>query len=368
MTQARDLIPLRMQLTPMQVAEANLQPVNRADSFSSDALVADVDSHKIIEERGSHELVIYPGEPSEILVQLENLSDRSLYLDLQIVEKNFPSQWCRIGGVEGHQLPPRGKIEAVIYFQIAADFFESHQSWQPSQSLILDYSGRLDVRYAQQLSEQTIESPAILPYVQSEVFTLYVRSRSLYLNFLPDIYREIDFIGRLLKIFEQAFEPAVQTLDTLWAYLDPLTAPETLLSFLAHWVGWQISPSLNIERQRYLIRQAMEIYRWRGTRKGLRFYLHLYLDLPLDEELPEEDKHICIQEVFGRGFITGDTKLGQDSVVGGGRPYHFIVSLRFDNPLTENEKKQYELLGHQIIKQEKPAFCTYELYISDWRF
>jgi len=60
----------------------------------------------------------------------------------------------------------------------------------------------------------------------------------LYAKFLPAIYQELDFVGRFLKIFEQAFEPAVNSLDTLWAYLDPTTAPQGLLPFLAHWVGW----------------------------------------------------------------------------------------------------------------------------------
>ncbi|NES83104.1 MAG: phage tail protein, partial [Moorea sp. SIO2B7] len=232
------------------------------------------------------------------------------------------------------------------------------------QSLMLDYSGRLNVRYAKQDGQGDTEAPTILPYLKSADFNLYVRPRSLYLNFVPEIYREVDFIGRLLKIFEQAFEPSVQALDFLWAYLNPLTAPEALLPFLAHWVGWDFSHSLTIERQRYLIHKAMEIYSWRGTRRGLRFYLHLYTNLPLDEDLPEPEKHISIQEFLGRGFITGHTELSQDSFIGGGKPYHFNVRLRFDHRLTTIEREHYEQLGRKIIEQEKPAFCTYNYYIS----
>jgi phage tail-like protein len=149
-------------------------------------------------------------------------------------------------------------------------------------------------------------------------------------------------------------------MDSLWAYLDPLTAPKALLPFLASWVAWPMDPRWSTQKQRRLIRQALEIYRWRGTRRGLRLYLHLYTDLPLDEDIPQEaDKHIGIEEVFGDGFVLSTTCLGQDSIIGGGRPYHFIVTLRPDPDVPLDEK-----LVRYIIEQEKPAFCTYELYIE----
>jgi hypothetical protein len=98
----------------------------------------------------------------------------------------------------------------------------------------------------------------------------------------------------------------------------------------------------------------MEIYRWRGTKKGLRFFLHLYTGLPLDEE------YIDIQDIFEQGFKIDDkTKLGINSIIGGSKPYHFIVRLR--HPETDQIDEQ---LVRQIIEQEKPAFCTYELNID----
>lgn len=190
-------------------------------------------------------------------------------------------------------------------------------------------------------------------------FSLYVRPRSFYLDFLPALYREVDFIQRLIALFEQAFDPYVQAIDALWAYLDPLTAPQLLLPFLAHWVAWEIEPNWNLERQRHLIRHAMTIYRWHGTRQGLRFYLHLYTGLPIDEDLPEAQKHISIQEVFEGGFQYGACILGQDSVLGGGRPYHFGVCLR-----PQRSDLIDETLVRSIIDRAKPAFCTYDLEIA----
>lgn len=295
-------------------------------------------------------MLLHPGEPSEMVVQIDNLGTRTLQLNLQ-VEGDFPAEWCRIG-MEGHELLPEQRMEAVLYFQPPADLLEEDRAFSRSEALVLDYQSRIYVYYTSDITDRRL--------FESAPFNLYVRPRSLYLNFLPDLYREVDFIGRFLKIFEQAFEPAVQTLDVFWTYLDPLTAPKALLPFLAHWVAWPLDPRWSHQKQRRLIRQAMEIYSWRGTRRGLRLYLHLYTDLPLDEDIPEEtDKHISIKEIFGDGFVLNTTRIGHDSIIGGVRPYHFIVTLHPDPGVQVDER-----LVRHIIEQEKPAFCTYELYIE----
>jgi phage tail-like protein len=340
MTQARSGQTLRLQLTPMQLADTALTA-----GSAPTANMATTDTTPI-----AYNLLLHPGEPSEMVVQIENLGTRPLQLRLEVMG-DFPSEWCRIR-MEGHELRPRQRMEAVLYFQPPADLFEEDRAFSHHESLVLDYQSRI---YAYYTSENTDRS-------QSEfaAFNLYLRPRSLYLDFLPELYAEVDFIGRFLKIFEQAFEPAVQALDVMWAYLDPMTSPEALLPFLAHWVGWPLEPRWSLQKQRHLIRQAMEIYRWRGTRRGLRLYLHLYTDLPLDEHIPQEaDKHICIHEIFGNGFVLNTTCIGRDSIIGGRRPYHFIVILRPDPGVRVDEQ-----LVRYIIEQEKPAFCTYKLYIE----
>ena len=346
MTQTRDFSPLQIQLIPMELSDTVPQAVGKNVGRSSLAGLGPQTG-----EISDCQILVYPGEPTEILLQLKNPGNRKLLLNVQI-EADFPSQWYRLG-MEGYELPPKSKIEAVLYFQIPGDFFERQEVLGVGESLRLDYRGRIYVYY----DEDEIEANRQLSEIAD--FNLYVRPRSLYLNFLPEFYREVDFIGRLLKIFEQAFEPSVQTFDALWAYLNPLTAPETLLPFVAYWVGWKMNPALPIVRQRHLISKAIEIYRWRGTRKGLRLYLSTVLDLPLDEELPEAQKHISIQEVFGRGFIINEVRIDEGALVGGGKPYHFIVILR-----PERSHQIDENLVCQIIDQEKPAFCTYELFVE----
>ncbi|NJR50662.1 MAG: phage tail protein [Leptolyngbyaceae cyanobacterium CSU_1_3] len=292
-------------------------------------------------------LVVYPDEFSEVVVRLENQSDRPLLCSLE-VKGNFPTEWCLYSQTQPQEIAPNQALDLSIIFQIPHDFFESQLALHQGRSqLQLDYQSQVLV-YVHRSGGSQLE--------HYEVFTLSVRPSSTYLNFLPVLFQETDFVSRFLAIFEQTFDPAVQTLETLWAYIDPLTAPEAFLPFLAHWVAWKVDSRWDVSLQRRLIRNALTLYRWHGTRKGLRFYLHLYTNLPLDEHLPEAEKHISIEEVSSQGFIMGKTCFGQDSMFGGGQPYHFIVRLRPDPTVPIDEA-----LIHSIIEDYKPAFCSYEL-------
>jgi phage tail-like protein len=212
-------------------------------------------------------LLLHPGEPSEMVVQVQNLERRTLRLTLR-VEGDFPPKWCQIG-TEGRELSPGAQMDAVLRFSIPATFFEDQQALSPAkkEQLILNFLCLVYIHVDLGTDQEQI---------QSAEFSLYIRPYSAYVDFLPVLYREVDFIGRFMKIFEQAFEPVIQSFNVMWANLDPLSAPQALLPFLAHWVAWPVAPIWELSQQRRLIRRAVELYRWRGTRKGLRLYLHLY--------------------------------------------------------------------------------------------
>lgn len=341
MTQSRTNQAISLLLTPMQIPEAlPAESGLQTGSWLGAGAIAPTSNLN---------LLLRPGEPSEIVVQIQNLSPRNLRLSLQ-VEGDFPQEWCRIG-MEGTEVQVGRPMEAVLHFQLPTDFFEQHQAPRPGATLKLNYQAHLSVH--------SLEPASGWRQTETVSFNLYVRPQTLYPRFLPAIYSEVDFVGRFLKIFEQGFEPAVQTLDSLWAHLDPLTSPGAFLPFLAHWVGWSLLPQVSLDRQRHLIRSAIAIYRWRGTRRGLRFYLHLVTGLPLDEHLPESEKHIGIVESFSQGCVFGVANVGEDAILGGGRPFHFKVHLRPDyrNQIDES-------LIRSVIEQEKPAFCTYDLFVK----
>jgi phage tail-like protein len=345
-----DRCTLSVQLLPMSIP--NPPPVGESSpSLATWGALANTESSTL------PSLCLCPGEVSELLVRLVHHGDRPLHYRLQI-NGTIPPSWYRFH-TEGSELQPNQEAEAVVRFQPEADFFEARQVLQPEQVLNLDYAAELRVQgTATDPLAGFLDDPSGL--LASKPFYLFLRPRSLYPQFLPAVYQEVDFIGRLMKVFEQSFEPAVNTWQTLWAYLDPLTAPEALLPFLAQWVGWQNEMTWSVAQQRSLIRRAMEIYRWRGTKRGLQLYLHLYTGLPLsDPTRSPQEQPIQINSAIQHGLVLGKSDFGPNAILGGGKPFHFNVRLRpnqgqfLDEPLVRS-----------IIEQEKPAVCTYDLEIA----
>jgi len=300
----------------------------------------------------SQPLVLFPGRRGELLVRSHNHGDRPLELQL-VVQGNFPRQWfpSQTGASEpvwSETLAPHASLSDVLTFEIPEDFFEQDQALAHEKALELRYQGELYL-YASVVGD---DRRRLAGY---QVIDLYVRPDPSYIDFLPEIYQQSDFLSRFLTIFEEAFDPTVQTLDLFWAYLDPLTAPKALLPFLAEWVAWPLNPRWTLKQQRRLIRHAIEIYQWRGTRHGLRLALSLVTGLPND------DDHITIRDDHQADFVLGDITLGDGASLGGGRPFHFLVTLHADT--TQGHPAIDETLVRAIIDQEKPAFCTYDLEI-----
>lgn len=322
--------------------------------------------------RGGLNLVLFPGEPSELLMLFENTSAEPISIEVRL-EGNFPSHWYHIR-LEAHDIAPYKRMEGVLRFQVPDSFFEDDHALSPRQVLTLDYRMDVVVAYQHQVPlndpQLTAHNTANNTDNHTELrqqrrleymgLNLFVRPRTRLSELLPAVYREVDFMHRYLQVFEQALRPIIETTEALTRYLDPLTAPEALLPFLAHWVAWPMDElPLLPNQQRRLMRHAMEIYQWRGTRRGLRLFLHYATGLPLDDQLSEGDRAISIQESSNQAFTLGDVHLGPNATLGRGRPYHFIVTLRPDTTDTIHPP-----LIHRIITQEKPAHCTYDLHIE----
>src|SRR3990172_11674081 len=96
---------------------------------------------------------------------------------------------------------------------------------------------------------------------------------SRYLDYLPGVYRQDDFMGRFLLVFESILGPVERMVDELPGYFDPAVCPEELLPYLAHWVALALAERWPIARRRRMIKAAAELHRYRGTRRGLRAYL-----------------------------------------------------------------------------------------------
>jgi phage tail-like protein len=87
---------------------------------------------------------------------------------------------------------------------------------------------------------------------------------------LPGLYQDDAFVQRMCEGLDAVLAPVVSTLDCLPAYLDPRTAPDDMLPWLALWVGLFLDGRQSPDRQRDLLSSAEGLQRRRGTALGLK--------------------------------------------------------------------------------------------------
>lgn len=173
--------------------------------------------------------------------------------------------------------------------------------------------------------------------------------QSSYLEGLPALYRDDEFMGQFLLIFESVLKPIENTVDNLALYFDPRLAPESLLLWLASWLDLALDSPIPILRRRELVRSAAELYRWRGTKQGLSEYLRICTGI-----VPEISEHTPGMR------LAPETRLGIDTQLGSsGAGYHFTVSMKLDSTgeVSANTIKA-------IIEAQKPAHTVYTLQIT----
>jgi phage tail-like protein len=92
---------------------------------------------------------------------------------------------------------------------------------------------------------------------------------SRYINNLPVIFHDNDFLRRYLLIFESIWEPLEHRQDHIDMYLSPRTSPAEFLPWIAGWIGISLAEHWPEGRRRQLLSEGVDLYRWRGTRYGM---------------------------------------------------------------------------------------------------
>jgi phage tail-like protein len=161
--------------------------------------------------------------------------------------------------------------------------------------------------------------------------------RSSYLQYLPGAYQDSDFLGRFLLIFESILGSMDRMVGSIDHYLDPDLAPPETLRWLASWLGIVLDERWPEDRQRDLVRGATDLYRWRGTRRGLSTVLRLATGATPEIEEPSISD------------VTGDPS----------RAYRFSVRLR----LPRGQQVDRSLV-ESVIDLEKPAWAACDLEIT----
>ncbi|MGW6601108.1 phage tail protein [Streptomyces sp. NPDC055036] len=86
---------------------------------------------------------------------------------------------------------------------------------------------------------------------------------------LPALYLEQDFLGRFLAALDDVLAPIQLTLDNLPAHLDPRSAPEDFLDWVAQWVAAEPHGDAPVGERRTAVTEAVARHSRRGTRGGL---------------------------------------------------------------------------------------------------
>jgi phage tail-like protein len=90
------------------------------------------------------------------------------------------------------------------------------------------------------------------------------------------MYHEDEFAQRWLAGFDDVLAPVLCTLDNIDTYFDADLAPQDFVAWLAGWVGLAVEDTWTEEALRRVVQQATELYRWRGTVRGLAAMVTAY--------------------------------------------------------------------------------------------
>lgn len=163
------------------------------------------------------------------------------------------------------------------------------------------------------------------------------------LQYLPALYRSDLFLARFLLIFQSIIDPIEQTIDNTHHYLDPGTTPASFLPWLAGWLGLTLDPRLSEHAQRELIRQAVELYRWKGTRRGLR-----------EEMRIRTGCRALIVENFDGIRLGQDASLGLNTYLGVRSDQFVAVTLATNGDTAVSQPE-----AEAIVEELKPAHVSH---------
>lgn len=161
------------------------------------------------------------------------------------------------------QALPDGAVFRIGPFEVT--YYETAPAEEPAQAGAVGPGMGMPVAPARILSAPRPTSLAPRP----------IGPLSRYLEHLPAIYQDGDFLGRFLMIIEAIWEPLEQRQTYMMMYFNPRTCPVAMLPWLSSWLDMPIDRLWPEARQRAILADALDLLRWRGTRFGLARMIEL---------------------------------------------------------------------------------------------
>lgn len=285
-------------------------------------------------------------------------------------DPDFNRAWVKWSFVRRHASALQGGKSVDELDQVDEDNAHVTVYVQPDETrfLGLDFEARLDTGsrpcdvafwlVCEQLDSKDSPVEGQSKHVPCRLTLLH--PRSVLLNSLPGMYVEAmddlqdssedvepPFFERYLVGFDDVIEPIKKTLDQLHTLFGPFTAPSDFMVWLAAWVCMPLDETWPDMKRRRLVAEAVELFRWRGTKRGLSRFLEIYCG-----SKPEIDDQPSHGMALGEGAVLGS----ETTVLGGVLPHTFIVNLVVNDDRTIDDRTV-----RSIIDSEKPAHTTYEL-------
>lgn len=198
-------------------------------------------------------------------------------------------------------------------------------------------------------------------YATEEV-SLWI-SRESYVRWLPAIYQRSDATGRnvvrdLLWLIQHMFGSIESQLDDLHQYFDSYETPEGFLPWLAAWSAMILEPDWPVNKKRRLIKKAMELYRLRGTVRGLKLFISLFTGFEpyiSENEWPYQGLRIGVSSTVGVDTVILPPVAKEHAFV-------CVMPYQFKDVTAESIIRL-----HEIIEMEKPAHTHYMLKFEEPR-
>jgi phage tail-like protein len=159
---------------------------------------------------------------------------------------------------------------------------------------------------------------------------------------LPGVYHDDNFAQRLTSAFDDGLAPVICTLDNLEAYFDPELAPSDFVELIAAWVGLAIDETWSLDQLRTFVAQAVRLYRWRGTVRGLARHVALYTGGE--------------PEIIDSGGVAWSAT--PDAALPGSPEPHLTVRVRVDDPAAIDVRRL-----DAIVAAVKPAHVPHQLEV-----
>ncbi len=182
-------------------------------------------------------------------------------------------------------------------------------------------------------------------------------SRDSYVRWLPAIYQRSDISGRnvvkeLLWVTQHLFGSIEEQLNVGFTFYDPYETPEHFLPWLASWTAMVLEEDWPIAKKRRLIKRAVELYRIRGTLRGLKLFISLFTG---------HEPDVRENEWPFRGWRIGvSSAVGVDTIVL--PPLNLAHTFIVEMPTAYRDLSPESVIRiHEIVRMEKPAHTQYWL-------